>query len=603
MDLSFANPAGFWALLGLPAVVAIHFLQRRARPQVITTLFLLDPLRQESAAGHRFQRLRTSVPFWLQLLMVLGLTWLLVEPRWIRSTSVQRLAVVVDTTASMQAFRDTAVTEIGRRLDSLRPVAAATEYTVLTSAPEEPRLYHGPSARDAVESLASWQPWLGTHDPGPALRAARSAVGRDGIVIFVSDRPTDSPLPHAARQLLVGHALDNVGWTGVTVDEAGDAPAIKALVRNFSNAPAQRSWWLESPDGRKSPPASLDLAAGQSRLVEIAFPAGQDKVVLALAADLFEIDDRLPLVRPSPKSIAVQLPAATTPVARAIRDVFAAFAHTRPADPSGRADLTVAGYDPLAPSLPDGAACVFAADPQPGASYVTGQILAEPGPLLDGLNWQGLLVRDTLPIPRQPQDRVLLWQAERPLVSERLGAAGARQLLFNFDLETSNARKLPGFAILLHRFLEQVRSDIVAPEAANLQAGQKITLARRTGAGALPLTLAHQPLPRSSPTAAPSAPPGPAAPAATPINHAAPLRAPWQPGFFEVTQGPERLLSAASFFADPRESDFTGAATSDTLADVKPVLVEQHSEADSQWRLWVLALLATLAASWFFSRS
>jgi len=99
MELSFANPAGFWALLGLPAVVIIHFLQRRARRQVITTLFLLEPMRQESAGGHRFQRLRTSIPFWLQLLMVLGLTWLLIEPRWVRSTSVQRLAVVVDASA------------------------------------------------------------------------------------------------------------------------------------------------------------------------------------------------------------------------------------------------------------------------------------------------------------------------------------------------------------------------------------------------------------------------------------------------------------------------------------------------------------------------
>ena len=601
MDLSFANPAGFWALLGLPAVIAIHFLQRRARPRVITTLFLLDPLRQESAAGHRFQRLRTSVPFWLQLLMVLGLTWLLVEPRWIRSTSVQRLAVVVDTTASMQPFRETAVTEIGKRLETLRPVAAAAEYTVLTSAPEEPRLYHGSSIRDAVQSLASWQPLVGTHDPGPALRAARSAVGRDGIVIFVSDRPTDAPLPFAARQLLVGHPLTNVGWTGVTVDEGGPKPAIKALVRNFSADPAQRSWRIESPDGRTSPASTLELAPGQSRLVEIAFPDGQDQIVLALAADAFELDDRLPLVRPSQKTIAIQLPTSSAPVARAIREVFSAFAHTRPADASGRADLTVAGYDPLSPALPDGAACVFAADPQPGATYVAGQILAEPGPLLDGLNWQGLLVRDTLPIPRQPQDRVLLWQAERPLIFERLGAAGARQLLFNFDLETSNARKLPGFAIVLHRFLEQVRGDIVAPESANLQAGQKIVMARRTGAGAAPLTLAHQPVPRPDKAQPPAAAPPAAASTTLPLTAA--LRAPWQPGFFQITQGQEKLLSAASYFADPRESDFTGAAMSDTLQDVAPVLIEQHSEADSQWRLWVLALLAALAASWFLSRS
>jgi hypothetical protein len=604
MDLSFANPAGFWALLGLPAVVIIHFLQRRARRHVITTLFLLDPLRQESAGGHRFQRLRTSVPFWLQLLMVLGLTWLLVEPRWVRSTSVQRLAVVLDATASMQPFREAAVAEVSARLNALRPVAATTEYTVLTSGPEEPRLYHGPSATEAVQALAAWQPWLGTHDLTPALRAARSGVGRDGIVLFVSDRPPDGPLPYAARHTLVGSPLDNVGWTGVTVEEAAGSPVIKALARNFGAATATREWWIESPDGGQSPPASLELTAGQSRLLEIGFPAGQDRLILVLRSDRFTADDRLPLVRPAPKSLALQLPGGESPAARAMRDIFAAFPHTRPATNAPTADLTVVGYDPLAPALPAGAACVFAADPQPGATYLTGLVLAEPGPLFDGLNWQGLLVRDTLPLPRLPQDRVLLWQAERPLIAERLSPAGKRQLLFNFDLQTSNARKLPAFAILLHRFLEQLRAETIAPESLLVQTGQKLTLARRTGSEAPPLSLTVQPVaapPASgedgSPAPTPTTPP-----AATPVANPSLLRAPLQPCFFQIAQGPDTLLSAAAYFADPRESDFTAAATADTLADITPVLIEQHSEADTRWRLWVLGLLAALVASWFFTR-
>lgn len=600
MDLSFANPVGFWALLGLPAVVVIHFLQRRARRQVITTLFLLDPLGPESAGGHRFQRLRTSVPFWLQLLMVLGLTWLLVEPRWVRSTSVQRLAVVLDATASMQPFREAALAEVTARLQALQPVAAATEYTLLTSAPEEPRLYHGASMTEALQALANWQPWLGTHDLAPALRAARSSVGRDGLVLFVSDRPPDGPLPSAARQTLVGSPLENVGWTGMTVDETEEAPLIKALVRNFGAAATTRDWWIESPDGGRSPPATLELAPGRSRLLEIGFPAGQDRLMLVLRGDRFAADDRLPLVRPARKSLALQLPGGDSPPARAMRDIFAAFPHTRPSAGAEAADLTVVGYDPLAPALPAGAACAFAADPQPDAPHLTGLVLVEPGPLLDGLNWQGLLVRDTLPLPPLPQDRVLLWQAERPLIAERLSPTGKRQLLFNFGLQTSNARKLPAFAILLHRFLEQVRAETIAPESLLVQTGQKLAVARRTGSGAPTLQLTVQPVaaPPADAESTSTSPP----PTTTPVAHPSLLRAPLQPCFFQVAQGPETLLSAAAHFADPRESDFTAAATADTLEDIAPVLVEQHSEADTRWRLWVLGLLAALVASWCFTR-
>ena len=51
--MSFANPAAFWCLLGLlglPAVLAIHFLQRRRRREVVTTLFLLQQMRRHGAS-------------------------------------------------------------------------------------------------------------------------------------------------------------------------------------------------------------------------------------------------------------------------------------------------------------------------------------------------------------------------------------------------------------------------------------------------------------------------------------------------------------------------------------------------------------------------
>ena len=76
MNMFFTHPAALWALAGLPVVVAIHFLQRRSRRQTITTLFLLDQMRRQSETGNRIERLRMSIPLWLQLLMVLMLVLL-----------------------------------------------------------------------------------------------------------------------------------------------------------------------------------------------------------------------------------------------------------------------------------------------------------------------------------------------------------------------------------------------------------------------------------------------------------------------------------------------------------------------------------------------
>src|SRR2546423_8253997 len=106
MNLIFANPLGLWALLGIPAILLIHFLQRESRRVTVSTLFLLEQLNPISAQGRRLERLRNSAPLWLQLLAVLLATWLLTQPRWVRKDSTQSIVVALDSSISMTVFRD-----------------------------------------------------------------------------------------------------------------------------------------------------------------------------------------------------------------------------------------------------------------------------------------------------------------------------------------------------------------------------------------------------------------------------------------------------------------------------------------------------------------
>jgi hypothetical protein len=80
------------------------------------------------------------------------------------------------------------------------------------------------------------------------------------------------------------------------------------------------------------------------------------------------------------------------------------------------------------------------------------------------------------------------------------------------------------------------------------------------------------------------------------------MRAPRAPGFFTVRQGDVPLLAAAAHFADARESDLTAASAKNDVRGLEAVLVERNSEADSQWRLWTILVLAALLASWWFAR-
>jgi hypothetical protein len=585
--MSFANPAAFWCLLGLPAVLAIHFLQRRSRREVVTTLFLLQQMRRESEIGNRFERLRSSIPLWLQLLMVLLFTWLLAGPRWLKKDAVQRIAIVLDASASMSTFRGDAESAVRHTLSTLLSPLARVELSLLSSDPGQPALYHGASQADLAAALPQWQPLLGVHDFTPSLRTARGLVGTQGSIVLISDHLLAEALPFEAALVSIGHEVANVGWAGVTVEEKDDQLFWRALLRNYSAQPQDREWRAVS-GGKTSAPAKLTLAPQESRTLSGPFPP-EDELRLSLTTDAFTFDDNLPLLRPKPKILGLHVPALPVQDGSAeLLELFGKFADTRLATSAAEADVRGIVWPPSIALGADQDAIVFAS-PAKGESsaWLRGSIVAEAHPLIDGLNWQSLLVREGMIVPRDKRDRVLLWQADRPLISLRRTAAGAQQLFCHFDLLSSNARKLPALAVLLHRFLQTIRQEKIAPESANFDLRQRLTLAHLRGEKAAPLQLTTR---------------TPSTTISIPTAQAHLLRAPAQPGFFEVRQGDTLLLQGAAQFADAREAELQQAKPFQDLSKLKLVQTETTHEADTHWQLWLLLLLATLLGSWWWSR-
>ncbi|MDZ4289505.1 MAG: VWA domain-containing protein [Prosthecobacter sp.] len=586
MSLSFANPAAAWCLLGIPVVLAIHFLQRRSRRQTITTLFLLQQMRRESETGNRIERLRLSIPLGLQLLMVLLLAWLLAGPRWLNQDAVQRIAIVLDSSASMQAFREAAAEGTRKAVATLSGNLPKVELTLLSSDPEAATLYHGAAPAEMFAAERQWDSVLGVHDFTPSLRTARSLVGEKGVVLLITDHLPNEVLPYGGRVLSVGQETANVGWVGVTVEEKDGQWIWRALVRNHGHTAQERQWRAGSGD-KASAWTNLPLGPGETRSLSGPFIGADERLLLSLSPDSLVMDDQLPVQRPRPKPLTLHGPGGSGRAAEELTDLFKRFDHCEVAPTADRADVRVIVWPPSVALAANQAACVFASpSPAANAPFLTGQIVAEDHPLTQGLNWQSLLVREGMVIPREARDRILLWQGERPLISLRTSAAGTRQLFCHFDLATSNARKLPALAVLLHRFLEGIRQEKVAPEAANFDLRQRLQVAhqRQPEAAALAFTQA---------TGAQT----------IPLAQSHLMRAPAQPGFFEVKQGGQRLLTGAAHFADTREADLSAAKPFDELAQITAAQVETTHAADANWRLWLLLLLGALAASWWFTRS
>ena len=592
--LTLANPAGLWALLGIPAVLAIHFLQRQSVILPVSTLFLLEKTQRESASGRRFDRLMNSVPLWMQLLGVLLLTWLLAEPRYQKARSTQRVAIVLDSSASMAVAKEKLREKLVASLADLQGAAAVLDLTVLESTPGKPRLYAGNSPEEFAAALDDWTPRAGLTDPSYALRLARSLVAREGIVVYATDTPVEAP-PFDARVISVSEPVDNVGFTGVEIGEKEGARVFQAMVRNYSKSRSSRTWQLELPDGSRTEPKPFGMEPGGIVTLQAAFPQNTSRARLVLSPDAFTLDDTLPMVAPQPKTLA--LFAATGDAYDALsKKLLRSLEATQAVNDTASADLTILSYDPLDPVTATGNAIVFVRDDTRGGAYLKGGIVAEKSPLIDGLNWQSLLVRETIQLQRRDADTVLLWQGDRALIFLRETPASgelpaSRQLCFNFDLRLSNAETQPSFIVMLHRFAEQLRASKVAPATENLETAQPVALAAKTGAEAGDLRfetvdLAGKVLETEE------------KPAAASVQFDAPLDS----GFLRVRQGDTTLLEAGVHFADTREADFSRCAAVNTLDTGNTALVERHTEEDHLWRAWFLVLLAALLISWHFTR-
>jgi len=584
VNLVFANPPGFWALLGIPVLLLIHFLQRETRREPCTTLFLLDALSRESASGHRIERLRQSIPLWLQLAAVLLLTWLLVEPRRLRPGAVQPVAFVLDSSASMRAFTEETRRALLREALALARSAAHTEFLLLESTLGGPALHRGDNAEQLAAALDTWTPAAGRHDFAPALRVARNAVGRQGEVLFLTDHLLEE-VPSGARVLAVGSPTSNAGFAGARVERTERGPVWRALVRNYAAEPLDREWFL-TVDGQPSPPQSLRLEAGELRTLSGSFPAEADSFVLHLEGDAFPLDDSLPVLVPRRRRLDVGF-AVSGRARPAVEDWLAAFAPAEASPPSAEMgpDFLVYGYDPLDPTWPDRPAVIFVDRPSRGNRVEAGEIVPSDHPLMDELRWEALTIRAGVGIPFREGDTALLWRGEEPLIWLRdLPAEPRPQLVFNFDPFSSNATRLPAFVLLLHRYAEQIRQTKIALEHRLVETGQVIALPDHLEPDAISARFRSLQGTES------------VLPAFSAGDHR--LTLPDEPGFVTITWRDQPLLRLASHFADTRESNLLEAASTDATTDRSLAQMERYTVRDPNWTLWTLLLGGVLVVSW-----
>ena len=545
MNWFFANPWGLVALAGIPVVIGLHCLRRKSRSVSVNTLFLLPDVPEAREGGRRLMPLRLSTAFWVQVAAVVVTALLMAGPRWVDPFSRVVLVAVFDASASAGASRGQILTAFREVLSDARSAAGAVEWTAIDSLGR--RLASG-TGSDVEDIDTAWQPTAGAHNPRGAFALARDMAGTRGVTVFLTDEPQpgDTDIWWLAR----GAPRDNAAVMAGSADEDG----WQAVLANFSDAEKLLRWRVEGSEWAevKVPPRGTAPIAGS-------WPVDSNKLTVEVAEDALAIDNRLPLIKPLPKALHVEAAAGGGEVfQRMARIAGPASAGSEPPD------VPIVLYDPFAPSLPAGAAVVAIDEPSPAGRAVPVAAVVENDPLVEGLDWSGLVAGDSLGIPFRDGDRALVWAGDRALIFLRPTDSGP-QLIFNFNLQASNAPRLAAFPILLHRFFEMLRNEKVAPSAANTITGQSLHIA-----GA-----AHNP-----------------------------VQAPREPAFFEVAATDGRLLfEGAASFSDARESDLATAGRGESGRPDFQAVRSQNAAPLPTDLLLAFVLAALVAWNWWLTGS
>ena len=592
MPVFFANPTGFFALLGVPVLLAIYFFQRQSREYLAPTMFLLKSQFEHRKGGRQFKRFQPSWVLFLQLLSVILISLLLSQPRIKKAELTQKVALVIDSSASMSAFKKEILDEVTSIFQELDEEESAFSIQVFQSLPESVALYSGRSPVESRDAINSWTPSSGTIDPATSLNLARSRVGQNGLLLYFTDHVPEGVLPAGAKLITVGRPLDNVGFCGVSVKQAKGQYLAHALVKNYGRDTEERVYQLQSPSGDVLLEKELSLMPQQVKTITYPLSSEQSAVCFALAPDEFTLDDIAPIILPVSKALTMEASQQSIGINELVEKLAGMLGASKPE--KGIPDIIIRSQPVGKLRLPETNSITFVEGEKGRVSQVhTASILPTATFLTRDLVWDTLIVPETPVFPSSARDQVILWAGDVPLISLRVtnqGEDSSQHLLCHFSIEGSNIDTQANLAILFFRFAEHIREQKVAYFSEIAEVNQSLSTL------SLPFELKEE-IPLILESKLHYAPTYQRT-----ISKSSDLRMlhlPSMPNIIALRQGDQRVATYATHFADTREADFSKAQRQERLSLVSESQRLQSSIPLPYHYLILLFLILLVLGIWW----
>lgn len=124
--MNFLNPAGLWAFLGIPALIAIYLIKAQHEDRPVSSTFIWKLSSKFMKKRLPFQTVKKFLAFLLQLILIIAVALLVSRPAVVNGKRIEYIAVI-DGSASMQTRDEEGISRFENALDEVERLAKEME--------------------------------------------------------------------------------------------------------------------------------------------------------------------------------------------------------------------------------------------------------------------------------------------------------------------------------------------------------------------------------------------------------------------------------------------------------------------------------------------
>ncbi|HEV3385810.1 MAG TPA: BatA and WFA domain-containing protein [Gemmata sp.] len=473
----FTTPLALFGLASLPALVAIYYFRSRPRKQVVSSLLLwIDPQITQTG-GARFERLRTPLLFWLEILALLLLTLAATGPLFSAGNSSRPLVVVLDDSYSMLAGGPDSPRK--RAVDALLEELKRTNRRSvrLVLAGQRPQILgEGTHERAEVERLlAGWT----CHSSAAALDTAVGFaldLGSDlTTVLVLTDHPPDSP-PGVGRVRWWSFGTARPNWAFVNASRVPGSSGDRLLleIANLSNEPGSTTLRIETGEpARELKRSELRLNAFETQRVIMEVPGGDSapSIRAVLDSDDLPIDNSLTLLSTPRRTVRYDLRLTDAKIRSSVERALKASGAAKPADERPHLIFHNSDVDTGRTDQDDAWGVRILAE-QEAEAYTGPFVLDRSHPLVQGLSLTGVVWGGgNSRLPGAP----VVMAGNVQLLTDSESQTGKHDLQLRLRHDLSTLLESPAWPALIWNMVQWRASYLPGLDQTNVRLGQEVS--------------------------------------------------------------------------------------------------------------------------------